>query len=570
LSPKRRLPPEDEATGARPFGHLYQPPYKDKKTGERKVSSFWWLKYNDQHGKTRYENTKKRKKPEAEIVRKHRAAEVWAGLLPAKRRETTVGEVLSAWVVYFRLKGRREVDRAEMHTKRLAKFFGADSPAATVTETRIAEYVLSRKNAGRANATINRELACLRAAFRRASRSLDEQGLPLVARVPAVELLEEAAPRAGFFEEWELKAVLGHLSAHVRPVVEFLYLTGYRKSEALELTWDRIDWEQGVVQLAPGTTKSKAGRDPFPFAADPRLERLLRAQRATADAIDPSPSTVFFRRGGGPIMDFRAAWTNACEKAGVNRLVHDLRRTAVRDLILAGVDPKRARRLTGHKTESVFQRYNIVDPRDLVQSVEQVARFVGEGQRLDVVPHLDQDLITVAIGSTTKRNLSPRIWPSRTADRDPCAAHIHFLDGHSAGKGKQRLPLLHDAFLPQRASAACRAIALRCALVSLRWRAFTPIAEIALRSSSVRAAALAYPALLVRSAIESLRRTRLGIGLEYKASTCSLARQKKELDMQVSTAYIDSNMASDHNPTVTEKAGRKPGNAAYKLIASRQ
>jgi integrase len=374
VPPKDRHPQDSEALGARPFGHLYRPTYRDRKTGERREGSFWWLKFNDQHGKTRYENTKCRDKRKANDIRKLRCAEVWAGLLPKKKRDTTVGEVLSHWVIHFKLKGRRSIDKAELHAKRLGEYFGLEAPSASVTEARVAEFILDRKRAEFSNATINRHLAALRGAYRRASRSVNEDGDPMVVRVPVIELLEEAPPRSGFFEEWELEKVLVNLRPHVRSVVEFLYLTGYRMREVLGLTWDRVDWEAGVIQLAPGTTKGKSGRDPFPFRADRRLELVMERQRAALEHLATPTRWVFFHGAGEPVRSFRTAWLQACEKAGVERLVHDLRRTAVRNLVLAGVDERRAMRLTGHKTRAVFDRYNIVDPNDLVESVERASR----------------------------------------------------------------------------------------------------------------------------------------------------------------------------------------------------
>src|SRR4029077_2546790 len=84
---------------------------------------------------------------------------------------------------------------------------------------------------------------------------------------------------------------------------------------------------------------------------------------------------------GHAIKSLRRSWRNACRAAGMpGRLLHDFRRTAVRNLIRAGVQQAIAMKITGHKTDSVFHRYLIVDEELLAQATGAVAELLGDGR----------------------------------------------------------------------------------------------------------------------------------------------------------------------------------------------
>ena len=194
---------------------------------------------------------------------------------------------------------------------------------------------------------------------------------------PHFPMLKEAAPRKGFFEADQLEAVCQHLPRDLRPVVRFAYITGWRiPSEVLTLTWAQVSFEgRGAVRLEPGVAKNDEGRT-FPLTQD--LRRVLEEQKAHTEILQRQSGQIIpylFHRHGRPIKDFRGAWKSALKAAGLSgRLPHDFRRTAPRNLVRAGVPERVAMVLTGHKTRSVFERYNIVNEGDLEDAAAKLDR----------------------------------------------------------------------------------------------------------------------------------------------------------------------------------------------------
>ena len=225
-------------------------------------------------------------------------------------------------------------------------------------------------------ATINRELAVLKRAFTLAVRAGT-----LVSK-PHIPMLEEHNVRTGFFEREQFEAVCTHLPRTFRPVMAFAYLTGWRvRSEVLPLTWAQVDEQAQIVRLEVGTTKNHEGRT-FPYGALPELRRLLTAQGARQGRA--AGTGHHFARGCSPTSRagrlpafYAKLWREACRLAGCpGKIPHDFRRTAVRNLVRAGVPEKVAMLLTGHKTRSVFDRYDIVNEADLRSAVSSWRRTV--------------------------------------------------------------------------------------------------------------------------------------------------------------------------------------------------
>ncbi len=182
-------------------------------------------------------------------------------------------------------------------------------------------------------------------------------------------MLKESAPRQEFFSEEEYHRLLAKMPEELKAPLAFAFTMGWRiKSEVLSLTWERVDRTEGTVTLLTGTTKNGKGRVIY-------LPDELRAMLEHQHQTRPAECPWVFHRGGKRIKDFRGAWDTACQEAFLRgKVSHDLRRSAVRNLVRAGIPETVAMKVTGHADRSVFERYNIVSPGDL----QQVAKVLSQ------------------------------------------------------------------------------------------------------------------------------------------------------------------------------------------------
>lgn len=197
---------------------------------------------------------------------RRRLREAGSGTYLNHDRRITFVETRRLLIDNYRFKRNRT--NPDRHIRRLGEFFGS-MHGEEITEERIAEYARKRLDRdGMKPATLRRELAILKRMLRLASSRLP--------RVPLVDLPRVNNARQGFFEEEHLQAVLPHLSPHAKNLVEFLYLTGWRSSEAFRLQWADVDWRRQTVWLRD----SKNGEPRiFPFKYHTRLEQVLGRQR---------------------------------------------------------------------------------------------------------------------------------------------------------------------------------------------------------------------------------------------------------------------------------------------------
>lgn len=336
---------------------------------KRKNSAHWWISYYVR-GREIRESSGSPDQQVAKRLLKQRRKEIGADQLglkpfvgPAQER-IRVDELLQDLVTDYKIRGLKSLPELHGHLKAVRAAFG-DRRAMDVTTPRIRQVVAQWQAEGRANATINRRLAALQRAF---AIAVEAGKLWTVPRFPT---LKEDNARQGFWERGEFLALLAHTpDLDLRDFYEWAYWTGMRKGESSALTWAAFDRETWTLRLHAKDAKTGKGRVlalEGPLRAV--IERRMKARRLDCPLI--------FHRDGQPIREFRKAWASACKATGLQgKLFHDLRRTGVRNLVRADVPQSVAMAISGHRTASVFRRYDITSEQDLRDAVKKVTAYV--------------------------------------------------------------------------------------------------------------------------------------------------------------------------------------------------
>jgi integrase len=318
----------------------------------------WWVKYS-RNGRIFRESAHTENRAEAERLLKRRLGDIvtgrFAGLGPERLR---MENLFSAVVEDYRLNGRKSMVHLESRLRLHLLPAFADLRTADLGSDHVRRYVAMRLNQGAQNATINRELEILARALALGAAS----DPPKVLRVIHVPMLPERNIRTGFLDDGGYLRLRQELPEYLRPLLVVGYHLGNRLGELRLLRWDWVDFANAQIQLPAGVTKNGRGRV-LPIYGE--MRPWLEMARAERDAVFPDCPYVF-QTQGRPIGEFRKAWRAACERAGVPGLLfHDLRRSAIRNMRLAGVPEHVAMEISGHRTRAVFDRYSIVGGQDL-------------------------------------------------------------------------------------------------------------------------------------------------------------------------------------------------------------
>ena len=167
----------------------------------------------------------------------------------------TISDLIDGYLQDYEVRQFRSIRTARGRVRHLVAFFGREARATSITTYQIRQYQLTRRDAGAATGTINRETSAL---HRMLTLGVHWGWLDTVPGFP--DRLRESIPRQGFFEHTEYLAVRAHLPAPWQDVIDVAYYSGWRKNEILFLTWEEIDFAGGVVRLSPDRSKTLTSR----------------------------------------------------------------------------------------------------------------------------------------------------------------------------------------------------------------------------------------------------------------------------------------------------------------------
>ena len=275
----------------------------------------------------------------------------------------TVNQLYDMLLADYRINGKTLSWAEQTGNKHLKPFFGGMLAKNVGTDT-LSRYIESRRGKNAANGTINRELSLLQRAFMLGYESQPRK----VARPLRFHRLAESKPRSGFIEQKQYDTLASNCSGFMRAMLCLGYSFGFRKAELLTLKVSDADLIAGIIRLRD----SKNG-EPRKVALTQEARKLLAGCIAGKEPEEAVFTRTELSGKRVPVADFRGTWEKITAAAGCPGLLfHDLRRSAVRNMVRAGIPETVCMKVSGHKTRNVFDRYNITSERDLEDAAKKI------------------------------------------------------------------------------------------------------------------------------------------------------------------------------------------------------
>jgi integrase len=359
-------------------GRIFQKTFKDRETGKTRKAKRYHIAY-PLNGEQVREATGSTVYADALAMLKKRLVGVLPDQPKAEADRVTIETLISLIKKDYTQEGHTSIKTLERSRFPHLREHFVDQDMSKLKRAGLKAYRDKRLAEGAANNTVNHEIDTLHRGLQIAH---DDE---LITVLPRLKKLQDNSTRHGFFEWDDFVKVRDKVDPWWQDLFTVAYITGWRvDAEICPLQWTQVDFVHKVLRLEPGMTKNKEGRN---FGFTPNLEKALIAQRAKVKLFEreigrvipyvfPRKKKHWQKDRGLPLTSAYKPFKEAAIAAGLpDALQHDFRRTAIRNLEFAGVDRPTAKKMVGHKTDSVYERYAIVDKRKLDHGVEKLSAY---------------------------------------------------------------------------------------------------------------------------------------------------------------------------------------------------
>lgn len=309
---------------------------------------YWW-----ENGKRRRYQLDARTRAEAEPE----AIDVYRRETLSQRQAND--RIKDIWEAYIEDLGERPTAKTMGYTgKAILPHFGEYRPD-QITTALCRSYTRDRTDAGKTLGTIHTELGHLRSALKWAEKER------IIKRAPSIERPAKPTPKERYLEKQEVAALIGAASApHIALAIHLLYATAGRVGAILELTWDRVDFEHGIINLRVPTNHTRKGRAIVP------MNNSLRAALQTAR--DSALSDYVVEYAGGQVKSIRRGFENAIARTTLeNVTLHTIRHSAAVHMVASGIPIEKVGQFLGHSNVAItYQTYARYAPDHLSDAAD--------------------------------------------------------------------------------------------------------------------------------------------------------------------------------------------------------
>ncbi|MDH2327674.1 tyrosine-type recombinase/integrase [Cereibacter sp. SYSU M97828] len=274
----------------------------------------------------------------------------------AAQQGATIAEI---WEMYRTDLGSKPTAETMGYTgKAVLAHFGSFRPD-QITTDHCRAYLKAREGAGISQGSVHTELGHLRSTMTFAVRNR------IIESAPHIERPAKPTPKERYLTKAEVERLIEGASApHVALAIHLLFATAGRVGAILDLTWDRVDLDRGIINLRLDDARTRKGRAVVP------MNRGIRAALQTAKEAALSDHVIEY--GGERVGSIRKGFENACTRARLeNVTLHTLRHSAAVAMVSSGVPMDRVAQYLGHSNSAItYSTYARFAPDHLSDAAE--------------------------------------------------------------------------------------------------------------------------------------------------------------------------------------------------------